>query len=225
MAMTNCWEEIEQLTNKKKGKLYYQEKSYDIYEKGDYIFDKNSGNFHYLPQISDDNKGIFLDYLNGVKSLREEIIKKLQKDEELSLEVGEGSGNINPPPEGYDKGFNAFFRYLFVERGGLSYCINFMRWEIDENDAINCYLGEIQCDVTKDKFEFINHKVFRKNEYMINYPSKNKPDHKDEKFVGVFDFDKKFDISEISNTDKEELAGEIYEWFKRIIKNKGISDK
>lgn len=145
--------------------------------------------------------------MKNVKKRRDEI-KVLLENRGLVVLGRGGKGNINPVPEGYDEELDYFFRCLYVEKNGIFYCINFMRWEIEKN-VLNCYLGEIQCDVTKD--QSINHKVYRKKEYLINYPPKvNKDDYRieDDKVLGVFD-PKKY----INYLDNEELVN----WFLNII--------
>lgn len=53
MSKINNESEIERLTGLKIGKLFYKGEELGIYKGGEYIFDLESGNFHFLPVVNE----------------------------------------------------------------------------------------------------------------------------------------------------------------------------
>ncbi len=156
------------------GKVFLKDKEngYEVLgkdkEETAYIFDTNTGNFHFLPVLKTDEIVADLqDYLDTAMDVINQIKKKLPP--ENYTVCPERTGRLNTGlPQDYEKWQidNAFFKYVQIEKNGRYFTINFMRWYVKkENKTINCIMGGIQFDSTATKNQSVN------SQGSIGYPN------------------------------------------------------
>jgi hypothetical protein len=186
---------IKEKTGYKIGKLYISkdgtsdnklECSFSTNEKA--IFDTNSFNFHLYPDIVNQMKEIsdivgkrrkeiieFSEKCNDVKIIGNkefDSIKSMQ-DNIIYINKGLGStGRLNPlnKTEYAKIKANGLFRFIQACRNGQLFCLNFMRFYL-ENDTINCILQCLQFEKVFDANARLN--AGENNNCEVSYPIGN----------------------------------------------------
>lgn len=140
MAQTSDEKTIKEITGLGIGKLYYMKVSEEteirLCVKEGKVFDMESCNFHLYPESEDET-----DKCAGIiDSLRKAVLNKL-KTNPLAFSYG-----IRVNIRKGNSAFNPVYKYIYAEKNGVGYELNFMRFFIDRDKKVNCIIPALQYD-------------------------------------------------------------------------------
>lgn len=169
MSMTSSNEEIKKITKGYGiGKLYNANIKNEIKlsENEGVCFDTTTFNFHLYP----DDLKVMKDISDEETKLRHNIVDELANEYKIQIDGKGKNGNIQPLKSEKYQGANGLFKFISLnstKEDGITYILNFMRYFIDKDNAVNCILKSIQFERRVNKS--INEK--RQSGCEIYYPT------------------------------------------------------